>query len=535
MPDKVSLLHKLAGVAIDSTASRETLVRVLDLIRDAVGGEQVCLVYSEDADSLVCSDSGSENGLATNQMGLWLIGHQIEIVGGPVAFNIEDGRVCDVGPARDAGESAYLSFSMASSEGGGEMLIIRVKPTGSAPDSSLFDFVEAARPSVMLVLDHVLGMVRAARQREQMMALANAAELLIQAEDIRPVLEDLATAISRTTGYDLVTIDTYDAGSETFVMSAINHAPQVATSFGRAWEKMRHTGIIYPENVLRAAITQREPLIVADLQSDERIPEYGQEFFRRAHIFSAGQFPITFHDQFLGVLRVASQRPRGFPPREVEVLSGFAAQLAVALEAVEMYRSLAESERQLKLYAEELQASMQVQHRLARTDPLTGIPNRRYVDEITKGECSRAARHKTSLSVALVDVDFFKDVNDMHGHKAGDEALIQLGDLARRSCRRGDVVGRYGGDEFLFILPRADLKAAIRFADRFRDNVAGHVFPLSLEASVRMTVSAGVAELDAVDAQRSSALIKRADEALYEAKATGRNRTASAGPAERAA
>ena len=247
---------------------------------------------------------------------------------------------------------------------------------------------------------------------------------------------------------------------------------------------------------MKAAIGQREPLLFSDLQNDERIPEYGREFFKRAHIFSAGQFPITFHDEFLGVLRVASQRPRGFHSAEVDILNGFAAQLAVALEAVEMYKSLAESERQLKRYAEELQSSMEVQHRLARTDPLTGIPNRRYVDEITKGECARAARHKTPLSVALVDIDFFKEVNDTYGHKAGDEALVQLGDLARRICRRGDVVGRYGGDEFLFVLPKADLTAALKFADRFRDRVASHVFSLSSNRETRMNVSVGVAELD---------------------------------------
>ncbi len=199
-----------------------------------------------------------------------------------------------------------------------------------------------------------------------------------------------------------------------------------------------------------------------------------------------------------------------------------------------MYKSLAESERELKRYAEELQASMEVQHRLARTDPLTGVPNRRYVDEITKGECSRAARHKTPLSVALVDIDLFKKVNDTYGHKAGDEALIQLGDLARRSCRRGDLVGRYGGDEFLFILPKAGLGAAVRFANRFRANVANHVFSLSSDANTRMTVSAGVAEFDPTT-QRPSALVRQADEALYEAKAKGRNRTASARPGRKAA
>lgn len=274
---------------------------------------------------------------------------------------------------------------------------------------------------------------------------------------------------------------------------------------------------------------------MSDLQNDQRPPEKAREFVKRAHIFSVGQFPIRFHDEPLGVLMVASQRPREFTPQDVEVVSGFAAQLAVALKAVDMYKSLGESERQLREYAEQLQAGMEVQHRLARTDALTGIPNRRYVDEVTKGECSRAIRHKTPLCVALVDIDRFKDVNDTYGHKAGDEALIQLADLARRSCRRGDVVGRYGGDEFLFVLPEADLGAATRFVNRFRTTVAGHVFVLSSNKSMRMKVSAGVAKLRRLNPQKPSVLIKEADEALYQAKAKGRNKTCAYRSARKAA
>ena len=534
MPDKVTQLHKLAGVAIDGGADRESLVRVVDLIRDAIGAERVFLVYSEDSDSLTCGDSKSGDDLGINQMGLWLIGHQIEITDGPVAFNIEDARVSDIAPAREAENRTYQGFSVASNGSTSEMLIIRPS-AGRKPDAALFAFVEAAVPTVMLVLDRVLGVARANRQRDQMLALANAAELLIQAEHIEPVLEDLATAISRSSGYDLVTIDIFDAESQSFTVGVINRAPQVATSLGNTWKKMQYTGGLYPETVLRAAIAQRQPVVFADLQNDERIPESGHEFFRRSHIYSAGQFPITFHDEFLGVLRVGSQRPRGFPQREIDNISGFAAQLAVALEAVQMYKSLAESERQLKRYAEELQASMEVQHRLARTDPLTGTPNRRYVDEITRGECSRATRHKTPLSVVLVDIDQFKEVNDTFGHKAGDEALIQLADLARRSCRRGDLVGRYGGDEFLFVLPKADLAAAVKFADRFRVNIANHVFCLSPSANTRMNVSAGVAQLDVSSAQKPAALIKQADDALYRAKAEGRNKTTAAPFEKRAA
>ncbi len=523
MTDKVTSLYKLAGAAIDGPAGEQSLVRIADFVRDAVAAERVFLVYPEGKEFLVWADSGAAEGLGTNQMGLWLVQHQSEIVGGPVAFDIARERVGDIVGAREGGGRRYLGFEL---DGGGEMLIIKTRPNSPA-DASVFAFIEAATPAIALVLGRVLNVAKANRQREQMSAVADAAQLLIQAEHISPVLRDLANAISNSTGYELVTIDVFDKESQSFALSVLNRGPQIDTSLGDRWKQRQAGAELYPEALLKAAMVIRQPLLLADLQNDERIPEAGREFFKRAHIFSAAQFPITFRDEFLGVLRVGSQRPRSFAEAEVEVSNGFASQLGVALKAVEMYRSLAQSERQLKEYAEELQSSMEVQHRLARTDALTGIPNRRYVDEIIRGECSRAVRHKTLLCVALADVDKFKAINDNYGHKAGDAALMQLGDLARRTCRRGDVVGRYGGDEFIFVLPRANLAAAQRFANRFRTMVAKQVFGFSSDGSAILSVSIGVAELDPETAQKPFALIKQADEALYQAKAKGGDKTCS--------
>ena len=533
MPDKAEVLYKLAKSAFEGPSSGKRLAQVVDVIRDALAVDRVFLVYVQDRDFLTCGDSSASASLDTTQMGLWLVQHQIEISGEPVAFNICDERVEDIASALDADGRAFAGFPVPSSGASTEMLIIR-GPWEQQIDEGVLAFVECATPALALMMERELSASRAARQREQMTALANAAELLTQTERMEAVLEDLATAISNSSGYELASIDVYDERAQRFTMAALNKTPQINTSLGQLW-RAQGLGTAYPREVIEAAMRSRKPLLLSDLQNDERVPEYGREFFKNAHIFSGGQFPLTFHDEFLGTLRVASQRPRSFSPQEVDVLEGFAAQLAVALKAVRMYQALAESEEQLRQYSEELQGGMEIQHRLARTDALTGIPNRRYVDEVAKGEHARATRHKTALSVAMADVDRFKAINDTYGHKAGDEALAQLADLARRSCRQGDVVGRYGGDELLFVLPEADLSAARRFADRFRSSVARQVFPLSSGQSIRMKVSLGVAELDREGGQKPSAFIKRADEAMYEAKSRGGNRTVAYRPSRRAA
>jgi diguanylate cyclase (GGDEF)-like protein len=165
-----------------------------------------------------------------------------------------------------------------------------------------------------------------------------------------------------------------------------------------------------------------------------------------------------------------------------------------------------------------------IEHRLARTDALTGIPNRRYVEEVIDAEHARALRHGGPLSVGLLDVDKLKAVNDEFGHDAGDEVLMQLARLARRSCRKGDVVGRYGGDEFLFVLPEADLDAALRFGERVRSKVESCPIHLPQGNTITVKVSLGIAEADGAVTKQAPDLIADADAALYRAKSVGGNR-----------
>jgi diguanylate cyclase (GGDEF)-like protein len=163
--------------------------------------------------------------------------------------------------------------------------------------------------------------------------------------------------------------------------------------------------------------------------------------------------------------------------------------------------------------------------RLATTDGLTGLTNRRAMDQALETEVERARRARLPLSVLMVDVDHFKAYNDFHGHQAGDDVLKAVGSCLKGMVRRpGDVAARYGGEEFVIILPNTDEDGAHFIAESFRE--ALHSLDLPHQASDRrmVTASVGVATFRPGEAGVDAAgLLKRADEALYDAKAAGRD------------
>jgi diguanylate cyclase (GGDEF)-like protein len=163
---------------------------------------------------------------------------------------------------------------------------------------------------------------------------------------------------------------------------------------------------------------------------------------------------------------------------------------------------------------------------LATTDGLTGLTNRRAFDTALESELARCRRNEQPLSLLLVDVDRFKAYNDLYGHQAGDNVLKTIGTALKESMRRpGDVAARYGGEEFVAILPSTDEDGAFFIADAFRESL--HTLALPHQASERgiVTASVGLATFADHSAEMTSAeLIRRADEALYNAKAAGRDR-----------
>lgn len=165
---------------------------------------------------------------------------------------------------------------------------------------------------------------------------------------------------------------------------------------------------------------------------------------------------------------------------------------------------------------------------LATTDELTGLENRRHFLELAQVELSRVRRTRSPLSLAMIDVDHFKHVNDRFGHAVGDLALKALSRALRETVRTADVAARLGGEEFVLLLPDTGLDGAMAVTERLRERVRRGEITLENGSVVRFTVSAGVAELAPDEGMDS--LLKRADDALYRAKSAGRDRALAAEP-----
>ena len=177
-----------------------------------------------------------------------------------------------------------------------------------------------------------------------------------------------------------------------------------------------------------------------------------------------------------------------------------------------------------KRYADQLRESVEQTMEMAIMDGLTGLHNRRYFDTHFKTLTQQAASRGKALSLVLTDIDFFKSINDTHGHDVGDEVLREFGDRIRRSIRGADMACRYGGEEFVLILPDSDQQSAAAIAERLRARMDHDPIPVvGGQKNLTITISLGVATIQGPD-DTAEAILKRADEALYKAKRDGRNR-----------
>lgn len=272
---------------------------------------------------------------------------------------------------------------------------------------------------------------------------------------------------------------------------------------GRGWDEQTMKdvmGLRFPvpgDNPNTVVIQTGKPYILDDAR--KLYQSFNQE--PHSHIRSWLGIPLIVREQIIGLLAIDSTQPNYFKDEHVKMAVAFAGQVAIALENARLF--------------EEAQ-------NMALTDALTGLYNRRGLFEIGRLEFSRAQRSNRSFSAIMVDIDHFKRINDLHGHAIGDQALQGLAGHLQGVTRDVDIVGRYGGEEFVFLLSETPLEAAREMAERLRRTVEEAAIPTDIDG-LRMTISLGVAACTP-DIPDLETLIARADQALYTAKHKGRNR-----------
>lgn len=209
-------------------------------------------------------------------------------------------------------------------------------------------------------------------------------------------------------------------------------------------------------------------------------------------------FPMYVGDTDIGVLMVSSIY--GLKKEDIGFLEHAVKELSVALDNAKIHRKINE---------------------LSITDELTGLYNRRKMDEVLESEFSKAKRYGNSLSVMIMDLDHFKRINDTYGHKTGDIVLSKVGRLLKDNIRNIDIATRYGGEEFVLVLPQVDFNNAVVVAKKIKKLVQGIKLA---ETDNEISVSIGIASLPDESIQTEEDMLKMADDFLYEAKNTGRNR-----------
>ncbi len=181
-----------------------------------------------------------------------------------------------------------------------------------------------------------------------------------------------------------------------------------------------------------------------------------------------------------------------------------------------------------KRYTERLRDNVQMSIEMAITDALTGLFNRRYMETHLATLVEQAANRGKPIAVLILDIDFFKAINDSHGHDAGDDVLREFALRIRKSIRNIDLACRYGGEEFVIVMPETDIAVATVVAERLRRRIANESFAIDDgNGSLDVTISIGIAEMNA-PSDSAAAILKRADQALYRAKRDGRNRVVPA-------
>ncbi len=286
----------------------------------------------------------------------------------------------------------------------------------------------------------------------------------------------------------------FDKNKRTLKLACHNHP---------GWNEAKEIPVS-KSNVMNDAILQGRYILEPDFKKSKYFKGKSNPLFKN-HFFVC--IPLMIENEILGVINLNESKSGGFSVHDLDFVLNVIEFISLSISNALLYQKT---------------------EMLSVTDGLTLLTNHQEMQEILKSEFERSKRYNFELSVVMMDVDFFKKVNDTYGHQVGDQVLIALGEIISNICRANDTGARYGGEEFFLILPQASHINAKNIAERIREEISQRVFETDL-GDFKVTISCGVAQLDLETMDAPADLIHVADRALYRAKEGGRDQTVVGG------
>ena len=327
----------------------------------------------------------------------------------------------------------------------------------------------------------------------ELSALYKLNQAMITTLDVNLLFDRMLTTLQDLIHCEEMLLLLYNPGTEEL---------EVRCSLGVDQELLK--GVIFrlDDRVTGLAASSKELIYLPDLAVDPRAVNERARSFNGGAMVSA---PMVVQHGLIGVLNLYKRQIDSFSPSELNLIQAVANQAAIYIENAQLFEK---------------------NRYLSNTDELTNLANRRYFQEILKRELAQARRFKTPFSLIMVDIDHFKRFNDTHGHLRGDIVLKRVAAHLLRNTRGIDLVGRFGGEEFIVLLPKTTKEGAFTAAEKLRQELAREEFPGAEQSQPggRLTLSLGLAEYP-TDSRDIHQLLECADRALYAAKEGGRNRT----------
>jgi diguanylate cyclase (GGDEF)-like protein len=330
-------------------------------------------------------------------------------------------------------------------------------------------------------------------------------------DGLRARVVEVLSAMTGATGVHLLV---WNDDDDTWLLAAAGGGNRGTIPLAAASQRR-----LVPLSVIRYAERTREPLVVADAVHDDRFSR--DPHFLGLDCCSLLVVPILNRGKLQALLLLENRLIRGaFSAERLDGVMLIAGQLAVSLDNAMVYASL---ERKVAQRTEQLAEANQRLKELSVTDPLTGLANRRRLQQVLQAAWRRAHRSSTPVGLAMIDVDYFKLYNDHYGHAAGDRCLQRVAVRLSQNIRDIDLAARYGGEEFAIVMPDIDITAARQLAERLHTAIVDLAEPHALDAEHIVTVSIGVAAMIPPDHSNAEHLLEAADVQLYRAKRSGRN------------